>query len=422
MQKPRGTRDLYGREMKLIRKVLDSLIESFRRYGYEEIETPIFERLELFTQKSGSEVLDQIYHFEDKSQRELALRPELTAPAIRLYNNELKSEPKPQKLYYCGPCFRYERPQAGRWRQFLQAGIELIGSGRPEADAEVIALTEDCFESLEFENYSLEIGNIGLLRHILSKEGIKGEDQDPILRAVDSEEEERIEKELDRSDASDDLKDMLFSLISLRGGHSVIDEVEDVLGVLKDVEETLDNFELIIDMLDSIGVDYVIDFGIARGLEYYTDTVFEVYCGDVQIGGGGRYDGLIEALGGDPTSAVGVGLGIDRIASFLEDQGGYSDSSEIDIAVLPTADEMVENALEISRILRKIGFRVDMDLRGRNLSKSLKHADSKGARYSLIVGSRDISDDKVTLRDMKTGDQTKIGLGKLETEISSLLD
>ncbi len=190
MQKPRGTRDLYDEDLYRIRETQQGLREIFKRYGYKEIETPIFESLDLFTQKSGSEIMDQIYHFEDKSQRQLALRPELTAPSIRFYNNQLKSEPKPLKIFYFGPCFRYERPQAERWRQFLQAGVELIGSNRPEADASVIALTNDAVKELGLEKYTLRVGHIGVLREVLSYGGISEEEQDPILRAIDSRDKE----------------------------------------------------------------------------------------------------------------------------------------------------------------------------------------------------------------------------------------
>ena len=154
MQQPRGTRDLFGEELERIRYVQQTVSRAFRRYGYREVETPTFENLELFTKKSGTNVMDQIYNFKDKSGRELALRPELTAPVVRLYNTQLKSYPKPLKLYYFGMCFRYERPQIerGRYRQFLQAGCELIGTEKPEADAEVAAITSDIAKNLGLKN------------------------------------------------------------------------------------------------------------------------------------------------------------------------------------------------------------------------------------------------------------------------------
>lgn len=422
MQRPRGTRDLYGKELKRIRKVRQVLTGNFEKYGYSEVETPIFEELELFTQKSGSEVMDQIYHFEDKSQRNLALRPELTAPAIRLYNNSLKRKSKPLKLFYWGPCFRYERPQSDRWRQFLQAGVELIGSSRPESDAEVIALTEDALDDLGLEEYSLEIGNIGLLRLLLEEGDVSRSDQDPILRAIDSEEDERIENELNEYDVYGETREILLDLIELSGGPSLLDEAGSLLSEVDGANKIIDNFDDILDKLKIMGVDFSLDLGIARGLEYYTGTVFEVYCEDVQIGGGGRYDGLIEALGGESTPAVGVGLGIDRIANFLKRQSKMEVGEGIDLIVLPTDESMLSKSLEIVVDLRDSGFIVDMDLRGRSLGKSLGYADSRNADYSVIVGPEDISEDMATVRDMDTGDQNKVELDGLSAELESLLN
>ncbi len=408
MQRPRGTRDLYGEELDRIRKVHEDFKEVFKRYGYEEIETPIFERLELFTKKSGSEILDQIYHFEDKSDRKLALRPELTAPSIRFYNNELKSKPKPLKIFYFGPCFRYERPQAERWRQFLQSGIELIGSERPEADAEVISLTNDALKELGLEKYSLKIGHIGLLRKVLDFGGIPRENQDPVLRSIDSNEEDRIEKELKNANISEDASDKLWQLIGLSGGFDVIDEAEDLVRDIPEAKDVIDNFQNILNRLDQMGVeDYELDLGIARGLEYYTGSVFEVYVDDVQLGGGGRYDDLIEALGGESTPSVGVGFGVDRIAISLNDFGEENDNG-LDAMLLPTEESMLEESLGMARKLRKDGFRVDVDLMGRSLGKSLSYADSREARYVIIIGPDDISEGRVTIKDMKSGDQERV--------------
>lgn len=409
MRRPRGTRDLYGDELSRIKKVQGGLEEVFKRYGYGEIETPIFESLELFTQKSGSEVMDQIYHFEDKSQRKLALRPELTAPSIRFYNNQLKSEPKPLKIFYMGYCFRYERPQAERWRQFLQAGVELIGSDRPESDAEVIALTNDAMMELGLEDYVLRLGHIGLLRKLLEEGDVSVEEQDPILRAIDSRDDERLERELDSKNISKDTKDKLWSLIELRGESEVIEEAEELFGGVEEARVVVKNFRDIIGRLQQMGVeDYEIDWGIARGLEYYTGSVFEVYFDDVQLGGGGRYDGLIESLGGEPTPAVGVGFGVDRVARALEKQDGSKEENGLDVMFLPTEEEMLEESLRMSRNLRMEGFQVDIDLMGRSLSKALGYADARGAEYAVIVGPDEMSEGRVTIKDMKTGDQESI--------------
>lgn len=410
MQRPRGTRDLWGEELQQVRRTQKGLRNIFNRYGYEEVETPIFENLNLFTKKSGSEIVDQIYHFEDKSQRKLALRPELTAPSIRLYINELKSEPKPLKIFYLGPCFRYERPQAERWRQFLQAGVELIGSNCPEADAEVISLTNDALVELGLEDYSLRIGHIGLLRRVLDYGGIPRESQDPILRAIDSDEEDRLEEKLEDTGIDEDGEDKIWQLIDLKGDSpSVVDEAEELLRDIPEVEEVIENINNIINRLHQMGVgEYEIDLGVARGLEYYTGSVFEAYFEDIQLGGGGRYDGLIDSLGGESTPAVGVGFGVDRIANILEKQDGVEGENGLDIMLLPTEESMLKESLAMARELRKEGYKVDIDLMRRSLSKALSYADSRGVDHSIIIGPDDMSEGRVTIRDMETGEQQRV--------------
>ncbi len=410
MKRPRGTRDLWGEELNRVREAQKKLKDIFKRYGYEEIETPIFEKLELFTQKSGSEIMDQIYHFEDKSNRQLALRPELTAPSIRLYNNELKREPKPLKIFYFGPCFRYERPQAERWRQFLQAGVELIGSERPEADAEVISLTNDGLMDMGLENYSLRIGHIGLLRSLLEFGEVSREEQDPVLRAIDSNDDERLGESLDEVGISDNVREKIWDLVDLQGdSEQVVDEAESLLANVPEIDEIVDNFRNILERLHQMGVEnYEIDLGVARGLEYYTGSVFEVYYDDLQLGGGGRYDNLIESLGAESEPAVGVGFGVDRIARVLEDIEERDEGPDLDAMILPTEDSMLEESLGLARKLRKEGFRIDIDLMGRSLSKALSYANSRNAKRVIIIGPEDLEEGRVTVKNMETGEQERV--------------
>ncbi|KXB00597.1 hypothetical protein AKJ42_00015 [candidate division MSBL1 archaeon SCGC-AAA261C02] len=419
VQRPRGTRDLFNGELERVRHVERVFKSIFKRYGYQEVETPIFESLELFTKKSGSEVVNQIYEFKDKSGRELALRPELTAPVVRLYNNQLKSEPKPLKLCYFGSCFRYERKQANRWRQFSQAGVELIGSSRPESDAEMVALTNDVASQLELKDYGLRVGDIGVLRKLLIEGGIPIDNQDSILRAIDSKDESRIEGELDKSGVNEEIQEKIRELIKLKGDPNVLEEAKELLEGVKDSEKTIRDLQEILSRAQQLGVrDINIDMGIARGLEYYTGFVIELYSDDVQLGGGGRYDDLIEVLGGEPTPAVGMGFGIDRIAQLLGDQGRDIGVESLESVVLPTGDEMLDECLSIATELREKGLSIDVDLMGRKLDKALSYADSRGAKYAIIVGPEDIGEGKVTLRDMGTGNQEKVSRGKIVKELS----
>lgn len=408
MQRPRGTRDLLGNELSRIRFVEQSISRVFKRYGYQEVETPIFESLELFTKKSGSEVVKQIYGFEDKSGRKLALRPELTAPVVRLYNEQLKTMPKPLKLFYFGPCFRYERKQAQRWRQFLQAGVELLGSDWPEADAEIVAITKDAMEELEIDEYELRLGHIGLLRTLLSHGGASANVQDPILRAIDSDDESRIEEELSKGEIGEEVQELLKQLIALQGGAEVLEKADSLLTGVSEAKEELPYLREVLDSLEHLGVDeYSIDLGIARGLEYYTGFVFELYVEGVQLAGGGRYDELTEALGGEPCPAVGVAFGIDRIALALKELG-LEPEEFLDCMILPTEDSMLNESMNLAKKLRDEGLTVDVDLMRRKLRKALSYADSRGARHVIIAGPKDLAKGEVTIRDMESGDQTRV--------------
>ncbi len=421
MRRPRGTRDLLGEELASIRHVERAMGDVFKRYGYEEVETPAFEPLELFTKKSGESVVKQLYAFKDKSDRELALRPELTAPVIRLYISQLRSAPKPVKLCYFGNCFRYEEPQAQRWRQFLQSGTEIIGSARPEADAEVVALSDEIMRELGLSDYELRIGHTRLLREVLAHAGVKGSAQDPIMRAIDSREEVRLRAELDRAQVKARDEKLLRSLIALRGSVKLLRQAEKLVAGLPKAKAALGDLHEILEHVRSFGVEkFTIDLGIARGLEYYTDLVFELYVDGVQVAGGGRYDELIELLGGDPCPAVGVGFGVDRIARALLGRGMIVPRERLDCVVLPAGEGVLSECLKIAGELRRAGLLVDVDLMGRKLSKAIAYADARGAKGAVIVGMTDLKEGKVALRDMRTGKQELVARRELVNKLKAV--
>ena len=226
IQRPRGTRDFLFKEMKERKIVENTMRHIFETYGYNEIKTPIFEELSLFTTKSGEGIKDQIYHFQDKGGRDLALRPELTAPVARMYIKELQKTPKPVKMYYFGSCFRYERPQAGRWRQFWQFGCELIGGKSPDSEAEVISMAAHCLEELGLEDFEIHIGNLGILRNILNDADIQGELQEQVMGVIDKGDVEELERLLSDIDVDDNSRELLFKLIGMKGNSSILKEVE----------------------------------------------------------------------------------------------------------------------------------------------------------------------------------------------------
>ena len=418
MQRPKGTKDLLGEELSTVRHVERVMEDIFKRFGYEEVETPAFEQLELFTKKSGVTVVKQLYAFKDKSGRDLALRPELTAPVVRLYINQLRSAPKPVKLCYFGSCFRYEEPQAQRWRQFFQSGAEIIGSARAEADAEVIALSNEIMRKLGLSDYELRIGHARLLREVLAHAGLRGDVQDPIMRAIDSREETKLKEAFGRAHVKARDEKLLRSLIGVRGDMKTLKRGEKLVAGMPKAETALKNLHEILGHVRSLGVEkFTIDFGIARGLEYYTDSVFELYVDGVQVAGGGRYDELVELLGGEPCPAVGVGFGIDRIARALLKRSMVVPRERLDCVVLPAGGEVLGECLKIAGELRRVGLLVDVDLMGRKLSKAIAYADARGAKNAVIVGTKDLKEGKVTFRDMHTGKQELVAREKLVNKL-----
>ncbi len=407
MQRPKGTRDLFGPELLARYRVLEVLRGTFRRYCFKEVETPVFEYLELFTVKSGQTIVNQLYSFKDKSGRDLALRPELTAPVMRLYIQKLRSEPKPVKLCYTGNCFRYEEPQAGRWRQFLQAGAEIIGSSLPSSDAEIISMADQVFTELGIRA-ELVVGHLLPLRSFLSSLGLDGSQQDRLLRAIDSGDEQRLQKELDSLPADETDRNRLRELIGLRGGRQTIGKARELVK-LPQATRGLDNLAEVLDIIEDLGIRYTVNLGLARGLDYYTGCVFEFYAGGWQVAGGGRYDNLIELLGGEPTPAVGIGFGVDRMARFIEPP--EEDAPEF--MILPVSREEMGLCMKIARELRLKGRRAEVELLGRKLSKGLEFANTRGVRKVIIVGKRDLQHGMVTVRDMRSGEQKTVRLEEL---------
>ncbi len=395
-----------GEELNSIRGVTKTLASVFQRFGYQEVETPMFEHLDLFTRKSGSEVVKQLYAFRDKSGRDLALRPELTAPVIRLYAQHLKSAPKPLKLCYFGHCFRYEEPQAFRWRQFYQAGAEVIGSSNPACDVEVILTATEAMRELGFSSWDLRIGNVDILRRALRASGVQERDQDPILRAVDSKDEERIDHELKRAGISGDRAQELKKVFSTKGTPDVLEELPSTFVD----RSSLQDFARILNFLRSLKIPFSVDLSIARGLDYYTGVVFEIYVRGVQVAGGGRYDTLVETLGGPPTPATGVGFGVDRLAKLVLESKSLSFSTEPKVMVIPVTGEDVPEAFRIALDFRRQGISTELELADRKLAKSLAHANALGVSYVVLIGPAERAAGRVVLRDMKSGKQEQMGV------------
>ena len=424
LQKPRGTRDFLFDEMKERKFVENTMRKVFETYGYQEIKTPIFEDLALFTLKSGEGIIEEIYHFQDKGGRDLALRPELTAPVARIYLNQLQKAPRPIKMYYFGSCFRYERPQAGRFRQFWQFGCELIGGKSPDCEAEIIALAAHCLEELKLEDYQIHLGNLGILRGILTQNGVSADQQDQVMAIIDKGEVKELEKLLKELKLNEESKNILLKLIGMQGHREVIPVVQELVKDYPDATKSLEELEELLVMLEAFGfTGYTVNLGIARGLDYYTGTVFEIYVEGLgaqkQISGGGTYN-LIEIFGGEKVESTGFAFGFDRVMESLKIQKTQNAlKSRVDVFVAPISSDTKLKAFEIAQNLRKNNITTDVELVGRKLKKILSFADNSGARFVVMVGARDLEEDKITLKDMESGDQEQISI---ENITSVLLD
>ena len=377
------------------------------RAGYEPIATPIFEETDLFERGVGRStdiVQKEMFTFEDKGGRSLTLRPEGTAPICRAYlENGMHKLAQPVKLYYRGPFFRHERPQAGRFRQFHQFGLETIGSDSPLADAEAIILFADILAELGVPGVKLRLGSLGSPGSRASylaelKAYLRANEAD-----LSKEVRERIELNPLRAFDADD-----------EGTRGVMAKAPTLLERL-DTEDA-GHFAQVRSLLEADGIPYEIDPTLVRGLDYYTRTIFSFVCSDLgaqsEIGGGGRYDGLIEQLGGPPTPAVGWAAGIERIMLALAEDEAPARARDVFLAAAD--DDQRTRALALANELRHAGLSTEVDLAGRGLKGQLKHADRIGARRVLILEA----DGSLQLRDMETGDQRQVGPGEVLDELS----
>lgn len=393
-QRPRGTRDFLPDEMAKRRYIENRLRDVAIRWGYGEIKTPTFEHIELFTIKSGEGILGEIYNFRDKGDREIALRPELTAPVIRMYVEGLQKSPKPLKFYYFDNCFRYERPQKGRFREFFQFGVEIIGSARPEAEAEVIALAVEMLNSTGVKG-DLHVGHLGIVRSLLKD--IQPEHQSKIMRLVDKKDDKGLDEFLDEINAPDEMRGKLFRLIGLRGINAM-HEARELVGDI----EAISQFESLLGLLDIYGLEYQVDMGIARGLDYYTGMVFEIYCEGLgaqnQVCGGGSYR-LAQLFGGEDTPSTGYAIGFDRVMEICE-----AKPAEVKRIVVVSFDDTREQAIVIAQKLRQ-HVATYVDVAGRKFKDQISYANTIGASHVVIAGKNELDAGKVALKDMKTGVQ-----------------
>ena len=414
IQRPRGTRDFLPDDMEKRRYYEGLLRNVAKTYGFREIATPIFEESELFILRSGPNVLGELYAFKDKGDREIALRPEMTAPAIRMFVNEMSNDPKPIKMFYFGQCFRYERPQSGRYREFFQFGAELIGNPNVESDAEVISMAGAMIRSFGLKDYKIRIGHIGVLRQKVSDSGVPKERMAEVLQKLDKKNYDEATPLLKSMGVTDDAIRGLYDLTETVGGPEVLSKVPGEAG---------DYLRRLVELLRVMGVeDPEIDLGVVRGLDYYTGMVFEAEApalgAEKQICGGGSYT-LSELFGGEKVFSTGFAVGFDRILLAAEKEGQTYEKEGIDAYVVPVSDDVRLESAKIVTMLRDEGLRSDIDIMGRKMAKAMKYASITGAKNVIIIGAKELESCSVTVRDMVSGEQKVIKIENLIEELKS---
>ncbi len=429
VKRPRGTRDFTSAQMKR-RLCLEGILETVAsRHGFNRVQTPIFESLDLFRAKSGAGIVSQLYSFDDKGGRPLTLRPELTAPVMRMVSEEMRNEPKPLRLSYYGQCFRYEEFKRGRYREFFQYGLELIGASGPLADAEVVATAIEMLHASGLKDWELRIGHVGILHDVLSGMGLssEAEPESPIssaMRLLDKRDWDGLEKLFSEQGITKDISG-LQQLSNLDGGAETLPQAEAIISELGVSSEAISDISTMLGALELLASNppsLKVNFTVARGLDYYTGMVFEVMVdelgGEGQVLGGGTYRLMHLFNQPDLDPCCGFGLGFDRVLLALEMQAEAEGRDEIvpgdsaggiDVVMIPFKVD-VENVLPIVKHLRDSGMRVEIELRSRNIGKSMGWANSLNAKFALIIGPNDLEDGKCSIRRLSDGQQSEASL------------
>jgi histidyl-tRNA synthetase len=410
----RGTHDILPEEALLWRRIESLFADICSRYGFSEIRVPIFEATELFERGTGfaSDVVQkEMYTFPDKKGRSLSLRPEATPSVIRAYlEHNLSRRSRVNKLFYMGPMFRYDRPGAGRYRQFHQAGIEIIGTSSPAADAETIQVLWEYLRELGLAELTMRINTLGCEDcRIKYSELLRGFLKDKLDRLCD--------------DCNERFGRNPLRVLDCKKNQckAVITGAPEIGGILCD--ECLDHFKRVREYLKAANIDFYVDAKLVRGLDYYTRTVFEVFheaAGvDNSLGGGGRYDRLVEDVGGPSTPAVGFSAGLERIALAIKAEQESPDTGEgVDVYVAPMGVEAQTSAFELAGELRKM-YTVWLEFDQRKLERQLRSASRIGARFTAIIGSEEIANRTVMLKEMDSGEQCEVPRAEILTWLAN---
>jgi len=432
MRTVRGMRDLMGSEIRIRNYLSKTAIEVFTNFGYEPLDSPVMELWETLSAKGGEEVEAETFKFTDKGEREVGLRFDLTVPLARIVASN-PHLPKPFKRYAIGKAWRYDRPQAGRYREFMQADVDVIGASSVAADAEVVLVAIEFMRRVLERDFVIKINNRKVLMGLNERAGIPDDLAYECFRSIDKLDKIGIEgvlKELKTRGIGGEESRFLIEAISIKGkGQDTINQFRELLEGSEIGIEGVDELFLMANIFEESGVSEFVEFdmSLARGLDYYTGPVFEGrYLGKPKVGsimGGGRYDRLIEKFGGQSTPATGLSLGIDRIVDILLAKGmGDTLKSSLDVYIAPIKDPMLKYAMKFGNMLATKNISCEVDLMGRSLKKLFAQADSKNARLVVIVGQRDIEKGEVSVRDMQSKETNQVKIEDLESFIVSVLE
>ena len=415
-QKIKGTPDFLPEDTKKWQDVENKAKVVLSRYQFKEIRTPIFEQFELFARGVGETsdiVSKEMYDFVDKGKRHIALRPEGTAGVVRSFvENKLygPEHHKPLKFYYIAPMFRYERPQKGRMRQFHQLGVEVFGSSNPATDVETMALAMDLFRAFGLDNLKLVINSLGSTESRKKYRKALIEYLEPFADELSKDSKERLHKNPLRVLDSKDRNDQQI----VQGAPSILDYLD---------ETSKAHFETVKDYLNMLGIDYTIDSNMVRGLDYYNDTIFEIMTEDPEFGSnttvcaGGRYDGLVEEVGGPATPGFGFGAGLERLVMLLENAGyNFTEVDALDAFIVTIGEAADKEAAKLAYVLRSAGMNIEREFMNRKPAKQFKTADKLDAEYVFTLGENEVENRTVNVKKLENGKELTADLSKLYSQ------
>ena len=420
LQKPKGTQDILPQESVKWQYVEEFARKTFKKYHYAEIRTPLFEHYEVISRSVGDTtdiVTKEMYDFYDKGDRHITLRPEGTAPVVRSYVENKLFAPevqKPVKLYYMGSMFRYERPQAGRLREFHQIGVECFGSNNPATDVETIAMAAQFFNEIGIQGVTLQLNSLGNAESRAAYRQALIDYLTPLKDSLSKDSQRRLEENPLRVLDSKEKEDKL----AVENAPSILDYLD---------EESQTHFQAVRSMLEALGIPYVINTNMVRGLDYYNHTIFEftadVAGNELTICAGGRYDSLVAYFGGPETAGFGFGMGVERLLLVLEKQGvalPLEDSLDVYVAVL--GDGANNKALEIVQALRKQGFIAERDYLNRKLKAQFKSADTFSAKTLITLGESEIESNQVTVKNNQTREELTVSLNQIQKDFQTIFE